>query len=152
MVLPATPSGEATRGIQPGRLKSAMQWHLWNPWAAYYELHSTHPLIAHRLQRLSEQSASMQQEPFIVFDRRQPESYLDEFAVDLLFLSLLFLPLSLPSLSCSSTPALDSTPALASAPGEQASEDLDAASAGKLSARVAPYSADPARRDLGALA
>jgi hypothetical protein len=60
-------------------------------------------------------------------------------------LSLLFLPLSILSLGCGSTPSLDS------APGEQASEDLDAASAGKFSARVASFSADRAWRDLRAL-
>ena len=65
-----------------------MQWDLWNPWATFYELNSTHPLIAHRLQYLSDQGAAMGQEPYIVFDRRKPESYWDDFAVDVLVILL----------------------------------------------------------------
>jgi Zn-dependent protease with chaperone function/Zn-finger nucleic acid-binding protein len=69
-------------------LKSAMQWDLWNPWATFFELSSTHPLIAHRLQYLGDQAAVMGQEPFVIFDRRKPESYWDDFAFDLLILLL----------------------------------------------------------------
>jgi len=78
--------------ISKENLKSAMQWDLWNPWATFYELNSTHPLVAHRLQYLGDQAAAMGQEPYIVFDRRKPESYWDDFAVDLL---VMFLPLLL---------------------------------------------------------
>ncbi len=84
--------GTATETIAPAvskeNLKSAMQWDLWNPWATFYELNSTHPLIAHRLQYLSDQGAAMGQEPYIVFDRRKPESYWDDFAVDVLVIML----------------------------------------------------------------
>ena len=38
--------------VSKENLKSAMQWDLWNPWATFYELSSTHPLVAHRLQYL----------------------------------------------------------------------------------------------------
>ncbi len=69
-----------------------MQWDLWNPWATFYELNSTHPLVAHRLQYLGDQAAAMGQEPYIVFDRRKPESYWDDFAVDV---AVMFLPLLL---------------------------------------------------------
>ena len=78
--------------VSKENLKSAMQWDLWNPWATFYELNSTHPLIAHRLQYLSDQAAAMGEEPYIVFDRRKPESYWDDFAVDL---AVMFLPLLL---------------------------------------------------------
>jgi Zn-dependent protease with chaperone function/Zn-finger nucleic acid-binding protein len=78
--------------VSKENLKSAMQWDLWNPWATFYELSSTHPLVAHRLQYLSDQSAAMGQEPYIVFDRRKPESYWDDFAVDV---TVMFLPLIL---------------------------------------------------------
>jgi Zn-dependent protease with chaperone function/Zn-finger nucleic acid-binding protein len=70
-------------------LKSAMQWDLWNPWAMFYELNSTHPLIAKRLQYLGDQAAAQGQDPYILFDRRKPESYWDEFLVDVV---VLFLP------------------------------------------------------------
>jgi Zn-dependent protease with chaperone function/Zn-finger nucleic acid-binding protein len=85
-------SGTGLATVSPSvskeNLKSAMQWDLWNPWATFYELNSTHPLIAHRLQYLSDQCAAMGQEPYIVFDRRKPESYWDDFAVDVLVIML----------------------------------------------------------------
>lgn len=67
-----------------------MKWDLWNPWAKYYELHSTHPLIANRINHLSVQSEVLGEEPYIRFDERKPESYWDEFLVDV---SIRFLPL-----------------------------------------------------------
>jgi Zn-dependent protease with chaperone function len=70
------------------QIKGAMQWDLWNPWATFYELHSTHPLVAKRLQHLADQAAHQDQEPLVVFDRRKPESYWDDFLVDLLMLWL----------------------------------------------------------------
>jgi Zn-dependent protease with chaperone function len=82
-------------GIHKERVKDALQWDLWNPWALYYEVQSTHPLIAKRLERLSDQAASMRQEPYIVFDRTQPESYWDEFFVDLIVMVLPMLGLVL---------------------------------------------------------
>jgi heat shock protein HtpX len=55
----------------------------------YFELHSTHPLTAKRLLALSDQAASLGQPPYVVFDREKPESYWDEFAVDV---SVMLLP------------------------------------------------------------
>lgn len=76
----------ATRGtLDPGRVKNAMQWDLWNPWAGWHELHSTHPLVARRIDYLGDIAASLGQAPLVVFDRRQPESYWDEFLVDLFY-------------------------------------------------------------------
>lgn len=72
-----------TGDVDPANLKGAMRWDLWNPWAKWYELNSTHPLVAKRLQYLSSQAAHMGQEPYIVFSEVQPESYWDEFFVDL---------------------------------------------------------------------
>jgi Zn-dependent protease with chaperone function len=76
------------QAIGKENLKSAMQWDLWNPWATFYELHSTHPLVAHRLQYLSDQALVLGQEPFVVFDRKKPESYWDDFAADVLVMVL----------------------------------------------------------------
>ncbi len=91
VITAATPAG-TERGVtlDVENIKSAMQWDLWNPWASYYELHSTHPLVAKRLQYLAEQAASLEQQPYVVFDRRQPESFWDEFFVDLAILTLPF--------------------------------------------------------------
>ncbi len=66
----------------------AMQWDLWNPWAAFYELRSTHPLPARRIDHLGRQAAQLGQEPLVRFDLEKPESYWDEFFVDLAFLWL----------------------------------------------------------------
>ena len=60
-----------------------MRWDLWNPWAKWYELNSTHPLIAHRLHYLADQAEAMGLEPYVRFDETQPESYWDEFFADI---------------------------------------------------------------------
>jgi heat shock protein HtpX len=65
-------------------LKDAMKWDLWNPWAKYYEIHSTHPLIANRINQLSVHSSVLGKEPYVKFDLRKPESYWDEFLVDVI--------------------------------------------------------------------
>lgn len=77
--------------IDKEKLKDTAKWDLWNPWAVYYELQSTHPLIAKRLKFLSNQSAAMGKEPFVEFDERKPESFWDEFFVDLAVKSAPFL-------------------------------------------------------------
>jgi hypothetical protein len=59
-----------------------MKWDLWNPWATVYELNSTHPLISKRLLALSDQSKDYGLEPYVVFDLVKPESYMDDFAKD----------------------------------------------------------------------
>ena len=70
--------------VDKGVLKDAMKWDLWNPWAKYYEIHSTHPLIANRINQLSTHSEVLGQKPYIRFDYRKPESYWDEFFVDVI--------------------------------------------------------------------
>jgi len=81
--------------IDRAALKEVMRWDRWNPWAKYYELQSTHPLVANRLQYLGEQAASMGQQPFVLFNLLKPESYWDEFAVDFLLLWLPVLAMGL---------------------------------------------------------
>jgi Zn-dependent protease with chaperone function len=93
-VMNASATGEVRPGeVNPERVKSAMQWDLWNPWASWYELNSTHPLIAKRLLHLSDQASSQGGEPYIMFDRAKPESYWDDFFVDLCVLALPWLGL-----------------------------------------------------------
>ncbi len=87
--------GDDPRHPDVEHIKSAMQWDLWNPWAKWYELHSTHPLIAKRLLYLSDQAAQLGQDPLVVFDRRQPESYWDDFLVDVFVAMLPWLGLLL---------------------------------------------------------
>ena len=66
-------------------LRGAMRWDLWNPWAKWYELSSTHPLVANRLRHLSNQAVHLGVPPYITFDERKPESYWNEFFIDLPF-------------------------------------------------------------------
>lgn len=72
-----------TRAVNKKNLKGAMRWDLWNPWAKWYELNSTHPLVANRLLYLSDQAVKMGQKPYVVFNEVRPESYWDEFFTDL---------------------------------------------------------------------
>jgi Zn-dependent protease with chaperone function len=74
--------------IDKNTLKRVMRWDLWNPWAKYYELHSTHPLIAKRLRALSNQSQTTGKPPYIVFNEKRPESYWDDFLLDFLIVLL----------------------------------------------------------------
>jgi Zn-dependent protease with chaperone function/Zn-finger nucleic acid-binding protein len=76
------------KDIDKETLRRVMRWDLWSPWAMYYELHSTHPLIAKRLLALSRQSESEGKTPYVSFKERRPESYWDEFFLDVLILSL----------------------------------------------------------------
>lgn len=84
----AGPAGVAQRDIV-----GAMQWDLWNPWAGFYELASTHPLPARRILALGQLAQRLGQEPSIRFDAQQPESYWDEFAFDVM---IAVLPAALP--------------------------------------------------------
>ena len=69
-------------------IKRAMRWDMWNVWAKLYELQSTHPLISKRILALSELSGEYGQAPYIVFDEEKPESYVDDFAKEVLISAL----------------------------------------------------------------
>ncbi len=84
-----TPESAArTFTVNKEALKGAMKWDLWNPWAKYYELGSTHPLIAKRIFALDNQAEVQGKETYINFDEKKPESYWDDFLVDFLVKSL----------------------------------------------------------------
>lgn len=70
-------------------LKNITKWDLWNPWATVYEINSTHPLIAKRLKKLSEQAVEMNTRPIISFDEKKTESYADDFIKEL---AIMFAP------------------------------------------------------------
>lgn len=48
-------------GANPQDASAVMRWDLVNPWAHVYEMNSTHPLTAARVQQLNEQAESMHQ-------------------------------------------------------------------------------------------
>ena len=71
-------------------IKKAARWELWNPWAGWFELHSTHPRISKRLKSIFKMAPYYSQQPFVTFDEQKPESYVDDFLWELL---IQFLPL-----------------------------------------------------------
>ncbi|MBR2828023.1 MAG: M48 family metalloprotease [Bacilli bacterium] len=73
---------EENKEISKDHIKQAMKWEQWNIWAKLYELNSTHPLISKRLLAISSYSKDYNQEPYIVFDLKKEESYLDDFIVE----------------------------------------------------------------------
>lgn len=74
--------------VSKDKIKNAMKWELWNPWAKWYELNSTHPLISKRLEAISLLAPNYNEEPYIKFDLVKPESYVDEFIMELMILCL----------------------------------------------------------------
>ena len=70
-------------GVSKTRIKNAMKWEMWNPWAKWFEFNSTHPMISKRIEAISKISKDYGQEPYIVFDLKKPESYVDDFLVEL---------------------------------------------------------------------
>ncbi len=76
---------ESTRSYDHQTTLNAMRWDLWNPWAWFAEVKSSHPLPAKRLKALDRLAEMMGQRPMYDLPQRQPESYWDEFATDLFF-------------------------------------------------------------------
>ena len=68
--------------ISADNIKNAMKWETWNIWAKLYELKSTHPLISKRLKAISNRCNEYGQTPFVTFDLQKPESYVDDFAIE----------------------------------------------------------------------
>ena len=89
--LAAASAGPA--GVAQKDIVGAMQWDLWNPWAGFYELASTHPLPAKRILALGQLAERIGQEPAIRFDTRQRDDHdVEEELVPV----ALGLPLALP--------------------------------------------------------
>jgi Zn-dependent protease with chaperone function/Zn-finger nucleic acid-binding protein len=78
--------GKSQYEINKNSIMGAMKWDLWNPWATFYELNSTHPLTAKRLLHLSRQSEEFGEKPYITFNLSKPESYWDEFLHDIVMI------------------------------------------------------------------
>ena len=82
-----------TGKVSKTKIKNAMKWEMWNVWAKWYQLNSTHPLISKRLLAISERSKEFNQEPYITFDLQKEESYVDDFLAEVLINILPFLSL-----------------------------------------------------------
>lgn len=74
--------------INKENIKNAMKWEKWNVWASLYELNSTHPLISKRIEAISSRASEFNQEPYINFDIKKEESYVDDFFIELLVVAL----------------------------------------------------------------
>ncbi|MFX1277451.1 MAG: zinc metalloprotease HtpX [Promethearchaeota archaeon] len=71
-------------------IQAAAAWDLFNPWAKYYQIFSTHPLPAKRIQRLNNQCDIYGLKPEIDFSKAREikeeqagKSMLDEFILDI---------------------------------------------------------------------
>lgn len=65
-------------------IKKVARWELWNPWSKLYEFKSSHPLFSKRINAICKYCKKYGQEEFVSFDERQPESYVDDFILELL--------------------------------------------------------------------
>lgn len=92
-------AGAAGGSVSIESMESAMKWDLWNPWAIFYELSSTHPLPAKRIRALEQQSEAIGQPTRFAFRAEKPESYWDEFLADVFinYLPLIALLVGIPS-------------------------------------------------------
>ena len=86
----AITSMDENGNISKDKIKNAMKWEMWNPWAKWFEFNSTHPLVSKRLQAISKRSNEFNQEPYIVFDLQKTESYVDDFLIEII---ISFLPI-----------------------------------------------------------
>lgn len=77
--------------ISKENIKKAARWELWNPWAKWYEFNSTHPMISKRIKAICRYCNAYNQNEFIVFDENKPESYVDDFILEVF---IKFLPLT----------------------------------------------------------
>ena len=77
-----------SNGISKDNIMHAMKWEMWNVWAKWYELHSTHPMISKRLKAISARCSEFNQPVYIDFNLQKPESYVDDFLLELVILML----------------------------------------------------------------
>lgn len=80
--------GASAAGPSKENVLGAMQWDLWNPWADIHELQSSHPLPAKRIEHLGRCASALGQTPFAHFNLEKPESFFDEFLVDVFYSAL----------------------------------------------------------------
>ncbi|TXT62665.1 MAG: conserved membrane protein of unknown function [Promethearchaeota archaeon] len=73
-------------------IEGAAAWDIYNPWARFYQLRSSHPLPARRIQRLNEQCEQYDIQPEIDFsnakqikEEQAGKSMIGEFLTDLFF-------------------------------------------------------------------
>jgi heat shock protein HtpX len=79
----AMAAASATSGtLSPDTVAGAMQWDLRNPWGAFYEISSTHPLPAKRIRALDQVARTLGQMPIYDFPAGPQESHWGAFLSD----------------------------------------------------------------------
>ena len=81
--------------MSPTATAAAMRWDLRNPWAKWFELHSTHPLPAKRIFELERMTQLSGGQPSIPIEAGYQESLWPTFFRDVLFAAMPWLPLLL---------------------------------------------------------
>lgn len=76
-------SSSVDSDITKESIKKAARWELWNPWAIWYEMNSTHPMISKRIKNICKYCPNYDQPQFIVFDEKKPKSYVSNFTIEL---------------------------------------------------------------------
>jgi len=79
-----TPNGQ----FSMDHMLRAMQWDLWNPWARWFELQSSHPLIAKRIRAASWIATRLNKPTAFPMTAPPKEVPWTTFIMDLMFLSL----------------------------------------------------------------
>ncbi len=89
-------------------VKRAMSWDIWNPWSTLMELSSTHPRPAKRINALDQLARDYGQEPYIGFDLKQPESYVDDFFKNIAakYSALVAIPIAIAAFELTMNPVL----------------------------------------------
>lgn len=78
----AMAAADVSGNFSPENMKQAMRWDLHNPWARWFELHSTHPLPARRIREVERYAGYARQSPVYEFAAQAP-SYRNKFIADL---------------------------------------------------------------------
>lgn len=81
-------ASDREKKVDKDTMEKAMAWDLWNPWAFFLELRSTHPLPAKRIKAMDDYAKEEGMKTLIDFDLKKPETYWDDFLFDVVMSKL----------------------------------------------------------------
>jgi hypothetical protein len=110
----AMSAADATGAFSPSAMANAMQWDFKNPWAKWFELHSTHPLTARRIRSMNAVAKRLGVEPLYRLEIAEGSGrqYTGKFGIEVLIQVLPILGGLLGWLVASTLAASQSTPGL----------------------------------------
>jgi heat shock protein HtpX len=88
-------ANDREKKVDKDTMEKAMAWDLWNPWAFFLELRSTHPLPAKRIKAMDDYAKEEGMKTLIDFDLEKPETYWDDFLFDVVMSKLWVLSIPL---------------------------------------------------------